>query len=528
MRPAIPRIFILIFLVVDFPRADDAAAEWLVRARHAFETGDLADAGEAAEKARAANPQLADAYVLLGLVATRQNKIADAEQLFRKAALLEPANYRTLSYVGSACLQQGRAAEAAEVFARVLRMQPSDPVAHYNLGLIELSKGKAALAKKHFDAVRAANPSDVPACIGALESDLMLKDHQTARRVANEIDGLLAAESPDRLRVAALLGSYDEYAAAVPILEKIPLNAAHAEEVSFDLALAQFHLGEFDQAAAVITRVPSSSKNAEAVNLLGEIEEARNHPEEALAAFRKAAEAEPKNENFWFSYGLFLLKRERGAEAASVFSTGLAGVPGSGRLRLGLAVAWYSSGMYEQAAECLLKLTTEQGGAGMAYYLLGEMYEAVPEAQDRIAAALATYLNSQPPDALAYREYGKILFLRAMSSKAPDYRAAKESLRKALTLNPKLAEVYLQLAIVAQSEGNVAESVPLLEKALALKPELGNAHYRLALAYRKLGWNGKAETEMDIYSRQKRDETDAPRQEMIRSLAISAPAKKTN
>jgi tetratricopeptide (TPR) repeat protein len=184
--------------------------------------------------------------------------------------------------------------------------------------------------------------------------------------------------------------------------------------------------------------------------------------------------------------------------------------------------------MYEQAAECLLKLTTEQGGAGMAYYLLGEMYEAVPEAQDRIAAALATYLNSQPPDALAYREYGKILFLRAMSSKAPDYRAAKESLRKALTLNPKLAEVYLQLAIVAQSEGNVAESVPLLEKALALKPELGNAHYRLALAYRKLGWNGKAETEMDIYSRQKRDETDAPRQEMIRSLAISAPAKKTN
>jgi tetratricopeptide (TPR) repeat protein len=140
------------------------------------------------------------------------------------------------------------------------------------------------------------------------------------------------------------------------------------------------------------------------------------------------------------------------------------------------------------------------------------MYDAAPDLRDRIAAAFDAYLASGPADAMAYREQGKILFLRGQPG------PAKASLKRSLELDPTLAESYLQLAIIEQSENNDAGSVRLLEKALALKPALSTAHYRLALAYRRLDLQDKAAAEMDRYRARKAEEESIPKQELLRSL----------
>lgn len=526
MRLAIPRILNLCFvaaMAVSLAYSGDSgeAGRLLLQAQHSFEEGDWAGAEAAAQKARAVDPQLADAYVLLGLIAGRQQRVADAEGLFRKAARLEPDNYRTLNYLASACLQLGRADEAAGIFGQVLRMAPANQTAHYNLGLIQLTKGRTAEAKRHFDAVRLANARDVPARIGALESDLILKDREAARRVALELDRLLPAGDAARLRAAALLGSYGAYAEVVTLLEKMPANLPEAREASFDMALALFHLGEFNRAAVTLQPSLAQPSNGEALSLLGDIEDARGNADAALAAYRKATEAEPANENFWFSYGSFLLRQDRAADANAVFARGSDHATHSARLRLGQGVALYSAGLYEQAADCLLRLAADEPVVSLTYYVLGELYEAVPSAQDRVARVLGSYLAAEPKDPLAYREYGRILFLRAQSQGESDYGPAKRSLKTALALDPRYAEAYLQLAVIAQSENNPRESVPLLRKALALKPSLSTAHYRLALAYRKLGMTAQAGQEMDQYSREKNDEAAASRRDLLRTLGTS-------
>ncbi|HVT93505.1 MAG TPA: tetratricopeptide repeat protein [Bryobacteraceae bacterium] len=513
MKSAIPVIVLLCGLGSPGWSADSSEARrWLLQAQSAFERGDWAAAETSAKRALQIEPKTADAYVLLGLTASRENKIAEAEQLFRKASRLEPGNYRTLSYIGSTCLQQGRAGEAAVLFTRVLQIQPGNPVAHYNLGLIDLAKGNAAGAKRHFDAVTAAAPGDIPARIGALESNLILKNHAAARTTARELDALLPPESPDRMRAAALLGGYGEYQDAVPILRKIPSNSPDAASAQFDLALALFRLKAYDQAATALAPALAKPAHADALSLLGDIEDARNHGAEALSAYRQATEVEPAKEDFWFNYGFFLLRQNHANEAAKVFADATLRLPHSARLRLGHGAALYLAGNYEAAANLLLMLPSTASHPTLCYYLLGEMYDAAPDLRDRIAAAFDAYLASGPADAMAYREQGKILFLRGQPG------PAKASLKRSLELDPTLAESYLQLAIIEQSENNDAGSVRLLEKALALKPALSTAHYRLALAYRRLDLQDKAAAEMDRYRARKAEEESIPKQELLRSL----------
>jgi tetratricopeptide (TPR) repeat protein len=310
------------------------------------------------------------------------------------------------------------------------------------------------------------------------------------------------------------LGSYQEYAEAIPILEKVPTNSKGYQEVSYDLALAYFHSNAYEAAVAKLQPALLGPQSAEAFSLLGDIEAARRRFPEAINAFRKSTEKDPANESVWFAYGLALFQHDEAAQSVAVFTNGLTHLPESARLRLGLGAALCASGMYDSGADTLLYLVASHPHIGLSYYLLGEIYEVTPPMQDKITGVLAEYIRSKPRNPLAYFEYGKILFLRAQSA------AAESNLRIALTQDPKLAEAYVQLAAIAQNRGRLSDSVVFLQKALALKPALSGAHYKLAMALRKLGRSDQAKAEMELYMRQKSNEQVARKQEVLRSLAL--------
>ena len=495
--------------------AQDVQA-WLHEAWEQFQKQQWERSRQAALKALEMNPRLGDAEIILGLVATAQNEFEEAEKRFRNATALQPANPRAHAYLGSTYLQLKRAGDAARAFQEVLRLDPANLSATYNLGLISLVEGKPAEALPRFERVHRAEPKDVPALIGVLECQLLLRRSQEAAASAGKLVTLVDVCDPRLLQSATMLAMHGEYASAIPILERIRRAAPESRDASYNLALAYLRSSQPDKAAGVVQALLGGPGAAEAYNLLAEVESARKRQREALAAYRRAAELEPGNGDYRFDYAAALVEVEGAAAGAAEFAGGVRDFPGSWRMRLGSGSAAYLEGRYEEAVRALLEAVRLQPSAREAYYLLGHAYESAQSLHPEVAKAFEAYLSRKPDDPWALYHYGTILYLRSQSEGEKTYALARAYLLKAVSLKPDFAEAYVQLGMIAEKD---EEAVKHLERAVELSPGLASAHYRLGLALQRLGDRERARQEMDLFRKLRAENEAAERARVLDSLS---------
>lgn len=501
------------------PRAPN---QWALRAEQLFEQQKFAEAQAAAEASLRADRNQPEAHLVLAMIATNNGRLADARQHFERAAELQPGNARVLGYLAAAYFQEGRLKQAESAFRRVLSLDGRNLAAHYNLGLLLLQAGSASEAERHFRFVRDADASDLPSRVGALECQLVRKDSRGIKESSAELDALLSPRDPERLRVAAVLDRYGAWPLAITILERVPADVPHAGNARYDLALALFRAGQPDRAAGVLRSIPES---AEANNLLGRVEEARGSLQAAGTAFTRAATLKPRNEDYRLDHASFQLQHEDPQAALDAFTAAAAEFPASWRIRLGLGAAQYLAGKPQQAAETLLGVASLQPRAQLTYSLLGSLYDMAGSAQDRIAAALATYLEGKPADGAAYCAYGKILASRARTGGSGGYGPAREILRKAIALAPGLADSYVQLAAIELEEGRTEESRNLLRRAIRMDPRAPEPHYRLASLYQRLGLRSEAAAEAALFTQLKAAQTAGMRAAAGAQLRRSTPSR---
>jgi tetratricopeptide (TPR) repeat protein len=496
------------------------ARRYFEEARQHFEHRQLDDAEAAAKEALAADPRLADAETLLGLIATVKSQFPEAENHFVRAVALQPRNSQALAYLGSTYLQEKRLTDAAATFHKVLELSPHNPTAHHNLGLIALAQGSPAEALLQFQAVVRGSPSDVPALMGILQSQFDLHRQSDARATAQRLQSLIEDRDPRLVQIAALLGHYGQAADAIPLLERAQRAYPQSYEVAYNLALACLEAAQYDRAAAALQAFTGPQGGAEAFNLLGTIEEKRTHPQDAERAFAEAARLEPSNEDYRFDFGNSLLQHAKLDSAVPAFRSAVSDLPGSWKLRVGLGSACYLAGDFECAAEALLEAVRLKPDSAPAFFLLGEAYDSAEARQPAIEAAFATYLKNNPEDAWAFYHYGVIQYTRAQAEHRGDCSEAVASLNHALRLSPNLAEAQYELGLIALSQGKLDQGIASLEKAVSLNPQLASAHYRLGLAYQRAGNTTRAKAELDLFRALK---SEAPyRARVLESLSTMA------
>ncbi|MGI9070590.1 MAG: tetratricopeptide repeat protein [Bryobacteraceae bacterium] len=489
-------------------RAQNTADIWLSQAENYFEQQNWAKSEAAARAALQLNPKMVEALVILALVETNRSQLEKAEEHLRDAASLRPNEPRILSYLGSTYLREKKYRKAAVAFEKVLRMDTQNAVATYNLGLIALAERKPLDAIGYFRRASDRNPSDIAARMGVLESQLVLND-RAAEETARMLDSLIPAGDPDRLRLAAMLTSYGDFQAVLPIMEKLRAANPRAYDVNYNLALAYYRTAHYAEAEQTASNLISIEPHAEIYNLLGEIQEKLQQFVQAMLSFEKAATLDPQNENYRVDYASAVLQHGNVQSAVALWKSACRDFPRSWRMHVGVGAALYLSGEYDQAAGALLEAVQLNPKARPIYTLLGRIYEAAPEKQTRITQVFESYLRLDPKDAFAQFEYGRMLYLSTRSSGNQNLESAKIALQKALALDPHLAEANLELAIIAQANDHFEESVALLHRALAANPHLADAHYRLALAYRKLSEPDKAKAELDLFKKFKSESRDA-------------------
>lgn len=291
--------------------------------------------------------------------------------------------------------------------------------------------------------------------------------------------------------------------AAIPHLRRAhAIDPAHYDN-GYNFAVALLQIGGVDEARAIVAQLLKLKETAELHNLLGDVEEVSGNLKSAADHFQRAAHMDATEEHL-FDWGNIYLRARAGDNALEVFTAAVARYPGSARLQIGLGIAQYSRGKYSEAVASFCRAVDLDPSDPRPYDFLGEIYGIAPELASEVTERLAGFVKAHPQNAMAHLYYALSLWRGQRARSEPEeLRRVETLLKRAVTLDPKLARGFLELGILLSDQERYAEAVEQLRRATMLQPGVAQAHYRLAQAYRRTGQTALAEKELEIFQKLK-------------------------
>ncbi|HEY3988093.1 MAG TPA: tetratricopeptide repeat protein [Acidobacteriaceae bacterium] len=321
-----------------------------------------------------------------------------------------------------------------------------------------------------------------------------------------------ASESRLRTALAGAPGSFaanhqlgefylqaDRYRESLPLLAAAyqvdPANDANER----DLTLAYEGIGDFQQAREHIQNLLKRKNNADLHHIAGELDEKLGDPLAAVKEYQTAATLDPSEQNY-FAWGSELLLHRAVWQAVEVFRNGVKAYPNSARLLTALGTALFAGALYDEAARRLCDASDLEPANPEPYIFMGKIEMASPRPLPCVEAKLARFVREKPDSSVANYLYAMSIWKQQQSSSNnPALQQVETLLIKAISLDAKCYDGYLQLGILAASQHNYEKAIPLYAKAIDIDPQLGEAHYRLGVAYDRLGERDKAQREFQLH-----------------------------
>jgi Tfp pilus assembly protein PilF len=292
-----------------------------------------------------------------------------------------------------------------------------------------------------------------------------------------------------------------------------PEMSPSASEKRYEVALPYREKGDFAGAREQVQKALSIADDAEGHRLLGELDERLNEPLEAVREYERAARMDPSEQNY-FEWGTELLLHKAAEPAAEIFTRGSSAHPKSARMLTGLGAALYSSGSWEEAARRLCEASDLDPADQAPYLFLGKIEKTTPAPLPCSEQKLARFAKEQPGNAQADFYYAVSLWKHERESgNSGDGKQVEALLEKAVTIDPRFDDAYLQLGLLHFAGGNFEQAIHDCQKAIAVNPHLSEAHRQLGLLYQRTSENAKARQEFDTYEQiEKTDAAEAERQ----------------
>lgn len=409
------------------------------------------------------------------LDAQYQSAVADfnAGRFEQAAGKLEKVlPYATHSYVvhellGLAYASLSQNDKALNQLKLAVQIKPDAADARTNLGAFLLRTGKHALAGEQFLKAQQLAPQDYE---------------------ANHDLGEFYVQS----------GKIQE---AQPFLENAWRIQPDAYDNSYDLVMADFQLGKLADARAVAQQTLQKHNTGELHNLLAQIYEKDGKFLDAANEYEAAAHMDPSEDNL-FDWGSEMLLHRTYEPAIAIFQQATLRYPRSPRLFIGLGLALYSRGKYDDAVKALLAAADLAPSDARCYYFLSKAYDSSPTQADEVIARFQRYAALQPGDAKAQYYYALSLWKgkRAQNSNV-DNKTVESLLQKSIALDPSFPQAHVQLGDLYADQHEYEKSIPEYERALQLDPNISDAHYRLGTDYVHVGQRDKAQQEFAIYQK---------------------------
>jgi tetratricopeptide (TPR) repeat protein len=289
----------------------------------AMHRGKAADAEQYFKQVTVLAPQLADAYLGLGLAQMRENKAQDAGTSLEKAIDLNPKLPGTHMFLGIANYQLARYDEASRALREEINLRPENTEALTWLGIVELGSGHPDLAAAPLDQAAALSPKD---------PNILYYRGRTHTLIAEQTYQALYRLDPDSWYVHRALGeslsasgqpekAIAEYQAAIM---KQPNNPDLYESLGDE----EQKISHFDGATkAYQQELILSPGNGIALYNLGKIQVETGDPIAGVSMLHRAVDAHASAAPTYFYLGLGLSKLGKNQEAEDWLEKSLAAEP---------------------------------------------------------------------------------------------------------------------------------------------------------------------------------------------------------
>jgi tetratricopeptide (TPR) repeat protein len=480
-------------------------------------------------RALALDPTLARAWLSRGFTYHRMGRLPQALADYSRAIEVDPGLALAWNNRGAAYTNLGKPKKALAEYSRAIELDPELLPAWFNRGDLYYKLDRPDKAVVDFGKVIELDPKSAVAWSnrGAAYTNLGRPDRAVADcSKAIELDPKLALAWSNRGNAHLELGRPDKSLAdcskAVELDPKFALawnnrgNAllrlgrpdraiadyCKAIELEPKLVLAWrnrgaafIHWGKLNRAIADFTKVIElQPKSAAGWGLRGNAYIRWGKPGRAVADCSKAIELDPADASAWMNRGAAYTALSRPKEALADFSKAITLSPKFG-------LAWINRGSvqaglsrYEKAVADLSKgieLVPDHPLAlrglmirGLSHSRLGKFAKA---REDYRAVLKRVPNHSAAHNALAW------LLATCPDAKLRDPKAALESAKKAVELEPKQGVCWKTLGVASYRAGDWKAAVAALEKGMALLGSWdGVDRFFLAMAHRKLGNREKA------------------------------------
>lgn len=393
----------------------------------------------------------------------------------------------------------GHYPEAAAQLEKLLHEVPQSFEVHELLGMVYAGESQDRLANQQLEAAVRLNPSSAAARTNLAANLVRLGKLDTAQEQLKKAVVLEPSSFDANHNLGELYVRMGKLPEAIPFLKQAQQITPSSYDNGYDLALAYVLTAKPEPARTLVHELLKIKNTAELHNLLGEIEEKDGKFVDAANEFETAAHQDPSESNL-FDWASELLLHRTLEPAIEIFRQSAERYPNSPRMAIGLGIALYSRGNYDDSIKALLRATDLSSSDPRGYAFLSKAYDSSPSQADQVIDRFRRFAELQPDNARANYYYAMSLWKgKRAQDPSLDLRQIESLLRKAATLDPKLSEARLQLGNLYSDQARYADAIPEYAKALETNSRIADAHYRLGQAYVHTGQKDKAQEQFQVY-----------------------------
>jgi tetratricopeptide (TPR) repeat protein len=327
-----------------------------------------------------------------------------------------------------------------------------------------------------------------------------------AQRGGQTSRGESAAEAEMQKGIA--LTRSGKFSEAIPHFLAAQGQVSNSAALTFNLALCYVGTGQYPQAIESLNALRSSgNSNANIENLLAQSLIGNRQPEEAFAAFERAARLAPNDEKLYLFIVEACMSHGYLDMGLKVAEAGLKRLPRSGPLVFEHGILLGQLDFVEDALKELEKVPKLAPGTDVAYIAAAQksIFESNVDEAVRIARE---GINKGKQHFMLLALFGEAVILAGAEPRGEDFADARAALEQSIVLSPTYVSARLSLGKLYLMEGRVDDAITQLNVARELAPKTSAIYTNLAAAYRRKGDTAHAEAMLAILDKLNQEEIE--------------------
>ena len=440
----------------------------------------------------------AGAYNTLGVLYAQEDRVWCAIKAFETAIKLENPNWEAHYNLAITLLTKGDRSGATRELQTAIQQKPDSVSSHFALATLYEEEKKFGFAEEQLRETLKIDPHFAPGAVKL--SRVLIAAGKPQMAVESLQDAIKQAPPADQAQLlqVALANAYEadgETEKALATLKELVAAQPASADAHLSLGLLLVRKGQSADQEAAVAEFQETLRLDEGKDVgrlaLGQL----------LISMEKYSDATPVLVDY---------TRHQSKDAQGFNALGLA-YQGLSKLDAAVTSFQHAVDLDPKDAAIRLNLAKLLADRGQAHAAIAQLQaaERIRPSDPEIHDALGTLLEKTGNKEAAQAERAKLSSLKSAADKdstiarlnanasqslsAGDPKAAAESYRKAVQLNPRDAKLHYNLSLALDRLGDVASERRELQKTIELDPNIAVAQNQLGLIALRNGNQGEAE-----------------------------------